>query len=178
MAGMSYADFVAMPKATVDTIRQQAGNAGTDGSPSQIVMGWTKPQQVQALRDLLSDEDVAEAAMLTDGPHRDNAITAVGRAHSREDLERPRPEPRERTAADDADEASNLLGEFRKAQRILEDLAALVQEAQIIHTNADVHKACVMMAATVAARAEMVKSLVAAKPMDEGLADLLRDGRE
>lgn len=54
-AGMTYEQFVAMPKATVDTIRQQAGRAGTDGQPAAIARSWPQHERVQLARETLRD---------------------------------------------------------------------------------------------------------------------------
>jgi|SRR5262245_44713528 len=166
--GIAYADFAANPR----TIRQtrQALGASSPEIPATVVGSWTREQKAEAARELMADEDVADEAMLQPGPHRSHAITAVSRAHAREDLERSRPESRERNIQDELDDHVVAIMKYRAVTRNMHEWAAVLQRSEMARSDPD---AWVSMIRGLHNRLDVIEGIVHGRSLDAELAEIL-----
>lgn len=117
-AGMTYEAFVAMPKATIDIIRQQAGRAqpGTrwpaQQDAPQDFQDWTPQQQADAVKQAISDPVVADA-VFNDPVSKGRAMTAIRRNDQHLPPAPPAPQPPSFTKLD----VLVLLGDAKDAIR-------------------------------------------------------------
>ena len=90
---ISYADFAARGGMTVDQIRRESGNAGTDGKPAAVVANamaqMTTAERAAIVTQALADPDVADRA-IRQGPDAAGHIAGAQIRKARADAEERR----------------------------------------------------------------------------------------